>query len=101
MQKELLGQSSISYIQNTLASVPVGHLELSRRTSNALSRAGINSALDLQKLIETDSLTRVHNIGPSAVNEIQECMKSLFKKKNSHPRQIKLVCSMILNLKQQ
>lgn len=92
MSKEHLNQSGISYAQSTLASVSVTQLGLSRRTSNALSRAGINSALDLQKLIETDSLIRIHNIGISAVDEIKKCMNSLFetKKLASSPDEISL-----------
>ena len=72
-------QLSNSHIKSFLASIPVEQLNLSLRSKNALLRAKVTTALEVQRLIETNSLNSVHNIGSLTANEIEECLNSLVK----------------------
>lgn len=76
-------QLSNSHIKSFLASIPVEHLDLSIRSKNALIRAKVLTALEVQRLIETNALADVYSIGPLAAGEIEECMKSLFETQGS------------------
>ena len=79
MSQDNQNQPGASYIMGSLSSVSIEHMELSRRTKNALLRAGLKTALDIQKVIETQGLTSIRNIGTLAINEIEECMSSLLE----------------------
>lgn len=73
--------SHIAYIRRSLATIPVAQLDLPPRAKRAFMRARIKSALDVQKLIETNSLTDVNRIGPATAVEIKECMNALLESK--------------------
>lgn len=78
MSQDNTQQPNLNLLRGYLASTPLEQLSLSPRSENALRRAGLNSALDVQKLIESNSLSDVYNIGPSAILEIENCMIALF-----------------------
>ncbi|GIK54942.1 MAG: hypothetical protein HND44_01050 [Chloroflexi bacterium] len=71
--------STVSYVMGSLSSVPIEHLNLSIRPRNALLRAGLKTALDIQRLIEKNTLSSIYNIGSLAVQEIEECLSSMLE----------------------
>jgi hypothetical protein len=56
MSQDNQNQPSASYIMGSLSSVSIEHMDLSRRTKNALFRAGLKTALDIQKVINSVKL---------------------------------------------
>jgi hypothetical protein len=56
---------------------PVDELGLSKRTHNALRRAGIQTIEDLVLVIDTGYLPSVRNIGKKAISEIEDCLASV------------------------
>jgi hypothetical protein len=83
MKEDNQNALSSIHIKRYLSSILIEDMALSRRAKNPLLRAGLKTALDIQKYIETDALHGIYSVGPSLVTEIEDGIKLLLEDKGT------------------
>lgn len=65
-------------LKHSLSNIPMEELGLSMRPHNALRRAGLDSVLDVYRVIDDQSIWKIRNIGVKSIEEVIRLTEQFF-----------------------